>query len=224
MENIDYFKVLAVIGTVLTFILTYFNKEHKRYTNLKDKYFKNILVPYINEYRKNKSINSIKFLKRNYKYDECFIPPYILYMVENYDKEDLHRVLIQDYKENFPSSKNCIWNTVNKISRIVDLITIFIFIILAMVLMLFIFNVALIILMGLINHFIFKSSGIAENDLVIYIGVIIFCIFIMFGLRYIVQKGIILDDEYSNKMKTINSNINKKMNIYKKNIDKEYLI
>ncbi|WCM69421.1 hypothetical protein LZD60_12150 [Clostridium perfringens] len=40
MKNIDFFKVLTILGAVFTFIIAYFDKEHKKSIDLKEEYFK----------------------------------------------------------------------------------------------------------------------------------------------------------------------------------------
>ncbi len=221
MGTIDYFKVLTVLGAVFTFIIAYFDKEHKKNLDLKEEYFKNILVPYINRYRKNKNINSIKFLKSKYEESIYFIPPYIFYLVDENNKVDLHKVLIEDYKENFPSSKNSIWKTFNRLDKIFDLISILILGILFGLISLLIIDFIFLLILEM-----FKSTDLKNfisNDglkYIIYIGLGIIVLVILILLN----RSSLKNEDYSNNKKVINKIINKKKKNYNKVKESNYII
>lgn len=223
MEKTDYFKLLAVIGAVITFIVTYFNKEEKKYSKLTNRYFNDLLVPYVSEYRNNKGINPIKYIRKKYNYNDYYIPTYIFYLLENNDKENLHKVLIEDYKEKFPSSSNIIWNTVYKIFNIMDLIFVFISLYFVLLIIMYIFQLSNEILSNVISYI---GHGFNKENLVIIIGnsvaIIIFTIF-LFVVRPTVKNRIITDDEYSTKIKNIESLVKRKVKKYNKRNKYEYL-
>ncbi|ELC8361364.1 hypothetical protein ACSW9O_10630 [Clostridium perfringens] len=212
MGTIDYFKVLTVLGAVFTFIIAYFDKEHKKNLDLKEEYFKNILVPYINKYRKNKKINPIKFLKSKDEENIYFIPPYIFYLLDEKNKVDLHKVLIEDYKENFPSSKNSIWKTFNRLDKIIDLISVFLLGIL--------FGLISLLIIVLIIE-MFKSTNL--NDGLKYIVYIVLFI-IGLVILTLLNRNSLKNDDYSSNKKIINKLINKKKKNYNKSKNLNYFI
>lgn len=212
MGNIDCFKVLTVLGAVFTFIIAYFDKEHKKNLDLKEEYFKNILVPYINKYRKNKKINPIKFLKSKDEENIYFIPPYIFYLLDERNKVDLHKVLIEDYKENFPSSKNSIWKTFNRLDKIIDLISVFLLGIL--------FGLISLLIIVLIIE-MFKSTNL--NDVFKYIVYIILFI-IGLVILTLLNRNSLKNDDYSSSKSIIIKLINKKKKGYDKSKDSNYFV
>ncbi|XZL16760.1 hypothetical protein ACSXBD_04585 [Clostridium perfringens] len=210
MGNIDYFKILTILGAVFTFIIAYFDKEHKKNLDLKEEYFKNILVPYINKYRKNKKINPIKFLKSKDEENIYFIPPYIFYLLDERNKVDLHKVLIEDYKENFPSSKNSIWKTFNRLDKIIDLISVFLLGIL--------FGLISLLIIVLIIE-MFKSTNF--NDVLKYILYIVLFI-IGLVILTLLNRSSFKNDDYSSSKSIIIKRINKKKKDYDKSKDSNY--
>ncbi|MDK0734985.1 hypothetical protein P7A61_05295 [Clostridium perfringens] len=210
MGAIDYFKVLTVLGAVFTFIIAYFDKEHKKSLDLKEEYFKNILVPYINRYRKNKNINPIKFLKSKDEENIYFIPPYIFHLLDERNKVDLHKVLIEDYKENFPSSKNSIWKTFNRLDKIIDLISVFLLGIL--------FGLISLLIIVLIIE-MFKSTNF--NDVLKYIVYIVLFI-IGLVILTLLNRNSFKNDDYSSSKSIIIKRINKKKKDYDKSKDSNY--
>ncbi|EPB8150151.1 hypothetical protein H8J79_04110 [Clostridium perfringens] len=210
MGNIDYFKILTILGAVFTFIIAYFDKEHKKNLDLKEEYFKNILVPYINKYRKNKKINPIKFLKSKDEENIYFIPPYIFYLLDERNKVDLHKVLIEDYKENFPSSKNSIWKTFNRLDKIIDLISVFLLGIL--------FGLISLLIIVLIIE-MFKSTNF--NDVLKYILYIVLFI-IGLVILTLLNRNSFKNDDYSSSKSIIIKRINKKKKDYDKSKDSNY--
>lgn len=221
MGAIDYFKVLTVLGAVFTFIIAYFDKEHKKSLDLKEEYFKNILVPYINRYRKNKNINSIKFLKSKCKEDTYFIPPYLLYLIDENNKEDLHKVLIEDYKENFPNSKNSIWKTFGKLDKIFDLISIIILGVLFASIGILIINFILLLIIEVYNYTNLKEFIL--NDGLRYIIYIILSILALV-IFTIISRNSLKNDDYSSNKNVIKKFIDKKKNSYDKSKESNYFI
>lgn len=219
MGTIDYFKVLTVLGAVFTFIIAYFDKEHKKNLDLKEEYFKNILVPYINKYRKNKKINPIKFLKSKDEENIYFIPPYIFHLVDERNRVDLHKVLIEDYKENFPSSKNSIWKTFNRLDKIIDLILVFLLGILFGLISILIIDFIFLLILEM-----FKSTDLKNfilNDglkYIVYIGLGIIGLVIL----TLLNRNSLKNDDYSINKKIIIKLINKKKKDYDKSKDSNY--
>ncbi|EOT2913460.1 hypothetical protein [Clostridium perfringens] len=221
MGNLDCFKILAILGSIFTFIFAFFDREHKKSLNLKEEYFKNVLVKYINKYRKNKNINAIRFLKSKFGEDTYFIPPYVLYLIDQKNKEDLHKVLIEDYKENFPNSQNSIWKTISRVDKIFDLLLILSLGILFGAITTLIINFLLVLIIQLFDYSHLKEF--IFNDGLKYLIQITVSLLILIGF-IIVSRNSLRNDEYSSNKKIIIKLINKKKKYYDKSKDSNYFI
>ncbi|CUO17042.1 hypothetical protein [Clostridium perfringens] len=239
MKNIDFFKVLTILGAVFTFIIAYFDKEHKKSIDLKEEYFKKILVPYVNKYRENKEINIIEFLKEQIDENSCFIPPYILFLVDNKNEIALHKVLIIDYKKNFPNSKNNIFNTLSRIDRITELIFIISLIVLGSIALILMVEILILILLEMANFFI--NGYINDIRDIIEFIVVDLGLILIWGFIFMfrkenkfkklknskffrkLKKFLIEIDEYSNSIEDIKNIINNKIQVYNKNENYEYI-
>lgn len=104
-------ETLLTLVAVLGSTFAYLEKRNKKYDNFEEKYFMKVLNPYVVSWKKNKELDTIKFidkyLKKSNKSNEIYIPKYIFYLVEKEkDKEKLHKVLITDYIQNYPNLNN----------------------------------------------------------------------------------------------------------------------
>lgn len=224
MENIDYFKVIALIGAIITFIVTYFNQEQKKYLKQINIYFDKLLVPFMCEYKENNEINAVKFINKNYKNEDYFIPPYIMKMVKDNDKESLKKVLLEDYRCNFPNNSNGIWRTMDRIFNVIDLIMVFIMVAMsfvsALLLISFILNI-LNLATSILSGAMGKSAFYIETFRNIC-GIGMMVPFIKF-LRWLIKNTIsTTEDEYTMNCKKINKLIKTKVKKYNKNLNKEY--
>lgn len=91
--------ISAVISTTVLVYTTFFKKNRKK----KIWYYENILYPFINAYRQDNTIDSIKFMKQQkVNIEECHnIPKYISYIIKKNDDKELTNILICDYIENY---------------------------------------------------------------------------------------------------------------------------
>lgn len=223
MGNIDYFKLLGIIGAVITFIITFFNKEQSKYSKLEQEYFEKLLVLYVNEYMKNNGVNSIRFIKKKFNRKDYFIPSYIFYLVDNDDKVLLHKVLIEDYREKYPNNANVILKTMDNIFHTMDFIFIFIYFIFIFVIVFF-FMMTLKELLNITYYYIndiASGMNIANSnipDLKFYIVVMIIMVIVLILTVWFVRALInSINDEYTMIDKKIKSIVEKKERKYNKN-------
>uniref|UniRef100_UPI0022E519E4 hypothetical protein n=1 Tax=Clostridium perfringens TaxID=1502 RepID=UPI0022E519E4 len=135
---------------------------------------------------------------------------YIFYLLDERNKVDLHKVLIEDYKENFPSSKNSIWKTFNRLDKIIDLISVFLLGIL--------FGLISLLIIVLIIE-MFKSTNF--NDVLKYILYIVLFI-IGLVILTLLNRSSFKNDDYSSSKSIIIKRINKKKKDYDKSKDSNY--
>lgn len=108
--------ISAVISTAILVYTTFFKKKREK----KIWYYKKILYPFINEYRKDKTIDSIKLMKQEImNIEECDnIPKYIPYLIKNNNGQELTNVLICDYIENYGNESGTMCQINKAISKI----------------------------------------------------------------------------------------------------------
>lgn len=86
-------NIAAVIGGLATIYKLGLNNNRSR----TQKYYKSILKPFMVAYKKDKSISSVKYIKKNAKRKSDNIPKYIFYLAEKDEEEELKKVLLYDY-------------------------------------------------------------------------------------------------------------------------------
>lgn len=121
----EYKELLAALSGIAAFIITYFDKGEKKYELMKDMYFEKVLKEYHIRYVEDNKINSVRFIKKNYKKSDSYIPRYIFYLVDNNEKEKLKQVLLEDYFNYYPNFENSLSNTFNKLAGKVYIIELF---------------------------------------------------------------------------------------------------
>lgn len=84
-------KNYAIIAGIISFIITLFNKEHKKIEENQEEYFEKFLVVFLNKYRKNNNMNIRKFFYKNYSYLDVYIPPYVNYLIKNKEYNKLKK-------------------------------------------------------------------------------------------------------------------------------------
>lgn len=109
--------ISAIIGVIVTIYKMLIENDKKRV----EKYYEEILKPFIVEYHKNKSINVNKFLNKKAERSNDAIPKYIFYLKDKGEDraEDLTKILLVDYLDIYPNDKNKIMNFFEMISRLV---------------------------------------------------------------------------------------------------------
>ncbi len=229
MEDTKFIEFLGIIGAVIAFISTFLNKEISKNEKLLDKYFEDVLSVYVGEYKKNRTINPVKFIKRRYNMNNNFIPSYIFYLVDGNDKDRLHKVLIVDYMKNFPSSHNNINRTIGYTEKLILTIQIYLYYLLTFLNIIGI----LIAINGLINSIRFNLNGGSGNivlgnitipDIIFNIGSIIFLIIILIILQQLPKLNFrIIENDYTMKIKKIEKILSKKEEKYDKHKDSYYI-
>lgn len=224
MNNIDYIKILGIIGSIITFIITIYKKEEIKNSNMKNDYFQKLLIKYITLHKVNNNINPVKFIKKNYKLEDYFIPSYIFYLADNNEKDLLHKVLVVDYRNNFPSTNNIIGSTTNNISNILMMIMMYTYNLATFLSALFAINATI----GLVDTIIYNFRGIRGSIQVgVFkfsdIGFSIFSILINIILSIIciyISKSIFksIKDDYAIKSKDIEKILKRKQKEYNKSI------
>ncbi|EGT3903104.1 hypothetical protein ERM42_12195 [Clostridioides difficile] len=229
VKGIGFAKIYSVVSTIFIALIVYFKAEQKKRELYLDKYFEKVLTPYILEYKKNNTINSVKFIRKRYTIKDYYIPSYIFYLVENNKNEDLKKVLSVDYINNYPNNKNDINKALDKITQVVDFILVLTYTALKIFAFCMILILCFCILIFLIDFFksTLSHNIILKKDKLIIIESFIWLI-IMY-LYYIFCKFArenIADNEYNTytrKRKCIEKNIIRKKKIYKK-VSKKYYI
>lgn len=223
MNSVGIAQIATVIIGIITTASAYLNKENTKYKKLNEKYLENVLIPYIASYKKNENINSVKYIKSNYDCKDYYIPPYIFYLVDNNKKEDLKKVLIEDYKKCFYSELNCFKNTFHKLENILSMISVIFFFC--------IMYLAIYEITTKVSELTSSFKVENWNDILIcfsiYIIMIIISMFFIFlyllFLKYSVINSIKIRDRYINEIKYIEKQINSKIKEYERNYKKDYI-
>ncbi|HFL3512491.1 TPA: hypothetical protein ACG3PC_003823 [Clostridioides difficile] len=229
VKGIGFAKIYGVVSTIFIALIVYFKAEQKKRELYLDKYFEKLLTPYILEYKKNNTINSVKFIRKRYTIKDYYIPSYIFYLVENNKNEDLKKVLSVDYINNYPNHKNDINKALDKITQVVD----FILVLTYTALKIFAFCMILILCFCILIFLIdFLKSTLSHNIILKKDKLIIIESFIWLIIMYLYYifckfaRENIADNEYNTytrKRKCIEKNIIRKKKIYKK-VSKKYYI
>ncbi len=123
----DYIKIIGLIVPIMAFIGTIFNSEKNKTDKLKENYFEKLLAVYVNEYKSHRNLNAVKFINKRCTMNDYYIPSYIFYLEDKNEKELLHKVLIVDYRNNFPRKRNSISNAINSIDGILRIALFYIY-------------------------------------------------------------------------------------------------
>ena len=99
MDSFEQFKELGWLSSAIALIVTFYKSSQKKVENYEELYFEKILLPYVEEYRKDKNINSITFFQDKNSLINCFIPNYVFSIIDKNDSILLHKILIVDYWE-----------------------------------------------------------------------------------------------------------------------------
>ncbi|MCJ0405630.1 hypothetical protein ACWJW6_00625 [Clostridioides difficile] len=211
-------KSLGWLSTAITLIITFYKNSQKKIESYEEMYFNEILLPYIDKYRKNNNISSIEFLNDKNSLMNCYIPSYIFYIIDNEDSSKLHKILMVDYWKNYNSSLNNINKKFGKLSSISDFVQIFFFIFFMVFCILLALLCALAAVIELwtvsrINITIIKFFGFSIGNIIIF-----------FMLKNSAKKSVNeLKDDYTVKKEKIEKLIEKKENEYNSNYANYYI-
>lgn len=211
-------KSLGWLSTAITLIITFYKNSQKKIESYEEMYFNEILLPYIDKYRKNNNISSIEFLNDKNSLMNCYIPSYIFYIIDNGDSSKLHKILMVDYWKNYNSSLNNINKKFGKLSSISDFVQIFFFIFF----MVFCILLALLCALAVVIEFLTVSS--INITIIKFSGFSIGNIIIFFVLKNSTKKSVNeLKDDYTVKKEKIEKIIEKKENEYNCNYTNYYI-
>ncbi len=209
MEKVT--TVIAVISAVIGVITTIYKMLLKKDVKRIERYYEEILKPFIIDYHKDENVNVIKFLDDKAERGNDAIPKYIFYLIDN-DKEkseDLKKVLLYDYIDIYPNDNN-------RMLRLMEMISKFwAFVIFAISFSAFLYGVVS-FLFSLILFLQFFSENMRQAFELF--GLSIICI-IIFGVG-IQMIGLLNEDMYTLKEKKIQKMIQRKIKFYDKNITK----
>ncbi|WP_283592786.1 hypothetical protein [Paraclostridium bifermentans] len=208
MKLEDYIKIITCISSIIAVLSTY--SKFGENTRLSEEYFEKVLRIYIREYKRNKYLDPIKFIKRRFNIGDYFIPSYVFHLIDVGRKEQLHKVLIVDYREGFPNKRNRIELGISSISILLAGIMIFIYyFVLAAILVLMIITVICIV-----GNFVLAKT-MDMND-VNNIKIMLLAIIISIILVVVLFNNMAKSDNYSLKIEHIEKLIKKKENKFNK--------
>lgn len=101
----EILKTISIAG-IVSFILAFFNKEHKKYNENKERYFQEFLLPFYAEIKTNNNVEYESLIKKYHSFDKTYIPQYVNLLIENNEYEKLAKVLLTDYINLFPNKLN----------------------------------------------------------------------------------------------------------------------
>lgn len=208
MKLDDYIKIITCISSVIALLNTYSKLGDN--AKLSQDYFEKLLSIYIKEYKENKKLNPIKFIKKRFNISDYFIPSYVFYLVDKGEKEKLHKILIVDHRDKFPNKKNRIALGINNISLLlVGIISFIYYFVLAISIVGMVFTI-----ICLIVDLAFSKTMNIENvhNLEIILLVIVASAIIIWNFFNITSKS----DDYNFKIKHIKKIIKRKEKQFKK--------
>lgn len=209
MKIDDWIKIITLIISVVATINT-FSKLEKS-TKLSEDYFEKALSTYAKEYKCNKNINALKFIKRRFDINDYFIPSYVFYLVDSGDKAKLHKILMIDYREKFPSKSNSTFNGFLNIGILILAIIVFIFYLVVIT----IITITVPLVIYLILEIAF-SGKLDMDSIWIIVRLILICIVAIIFIRASKKT---LESEYTMKNKSIKKIIERKENEFDKSKD-----
>ncbi|MGO0904940.1 hypothetical protein ACTPC6_04115 [Clostridioides difficile] len=218
MDSFEQFKELGWLSSAIALIVTFYKSSQKKVENYEELYFEKILLPYVEEYRKDKNINSITFFQDKNSLINCFIPNYVLSIIDKNDSILLHKILIVDYWEKHNSSLNNIYKKIDRLCNITDFVGMF----------LFIFGSVISFLSAFLSLFIvfidFFVLSRVDKDTKMFIVIGIIGAILFFVLIYFANKKLKnFKDDYTIKNEEIEKFIKNKEEEYNNNHTKYYI-
>lgn len=110
--------IIALITVIIGVLGTVYKIGFKKNDERLDEYYKSVLKPFIVEYKKNKKINTVKFLKDVVMHDEDYVPKYVFSLMHSESKEELKKVLIYDYFEFYRNDDNIMKKIIRTVGRV----------------------------------------------------------------------------------------------------------
>lgn len=204
----------SLIVSIITTLNTFSNLEKNN--KLIENYFKKVLKVYVKEHRENEELDPVAFIKERFNFNHYFIPSYIFYLVDKSDKEKLHKVLMTDYRVNFPSKTNLIGRGV------VNVLLLVLIIIINVIAFLGVASVLSAVFISFLSLFKFKAFANSSKDIIVSILCLILMAIVCIAYTFVVNKLTI--DDYTLKTKQIKKKIKRKVKHFdRKSIVKRFL-
>lgn len=211
-------EVLATIASIIVSIITIIPTVKNRIFNIKRerKYYKKIIIPYVNELHKSKDLKACSFIKSHFVRTNENIPKYITYLIDINDNEKLHKVLIHDYCFIYKNEKTKTLKFLNNISNIFALfMNLFSIVLLTLGAFLIFMSIA-----SVIVYFTNKDQLILQKFIYYLIyGVL----FLPTSLYFFKSVPKISNDIYSLETQNIKKIIDDNVKWYEKNHDKYFI-
>ena len=213
--------ITSAIAALTALYKMCFKREHNRV----EKYYENILCPYLIAYKQNKNVYAVKFLKKKIQYSEEYVPKYILYLIEHQKKEELHKVILYDYYDLYKNEDNTRAQFMDGMIKIGTYIEFFISLICMFYCFFFLTN-AVTVLLGQQPLFanLLKEEGILFSKWMISLAYV-FGAAIMGGLAALVGmlSKVISFDRYTLNKRKIKQHIALKIKAYDRKNEKWFL-
>ncbi|CEP94650.1 Uncharacterised protein [[Clostridium] sordellii] len=117
MDLRNFIPIVTLTSTIITMVST-FSKigENNKLIQI---YFEKVVNAYVKEYKNNKNIDPVYFIKGKFNIEDYFIPSYVFYLVDKQKSEKLHKILSYDYIVKFPNRINKVTQLINHIGRVI---------------------------------------------------------------------------------------------------------
>lgn len=223
----DIVGICTAILTTITILIGFFNKEQKKYENCKQRYFEELLLVFMQEYKKDKNIDSINFINARFMYADYFVPMYIFYLVDCKEEKVLKKILLVDYIQNFPTARNVIFNALDGIFHRITFIFILVYIV-ALISVSYMLTFCIIKLLWILVTNLFSFNVILIQGTLLGLLKGSFLSILFFLTMYCIYTGlrdsINSNDEYTLNIKNIQKIIKRKEKIYDKGVGKYLLL
>lgn len=204
IDNIS--KIVGIVVSIATIINAISKGE--RNNKLIERYFDEVLSVYVKERKENVGIDPVIFIRERFDINDYFIPSYIFYLVDKFDEERLHKVLMNDYRANFPNKRNLINSGIVSMLLIILMIAINIYLAVAILSFL---SAVLMYLLSVID-IIFSTDMNSSKDLIYSTCLLIFSGII--GVAYVYFAYDFTTDDYTLMNNQMEKKINKKVKYF----------
>lgn len=211
--------IIALVSSLIaTLSLIYdvcLKKERKRL----ELYYEKVLKKFVIAYQKNKNINVVEFVKSIVCRKDDSIPTYIFYLIDNNNSEELKKILIYDYIENYKNE----YNTMSRIIKAIRKLLIYVIFLSSFVFLFMGAESFIIVILNIIDDFNLQFSVLIQNSTIYlrWIILAIVCLGISIGCLQLTKY--MNTDIYTLERKRIKKIISQKVRIYDKKIEKFYI-
>lgn len=193
----------------------------KKYRDKQERYYRKVLLPFVEVYHKNEEMDIIKYFLGKYTRDKEYIPPYLFYICDKSKNDNdtssndkMKKVLLMDYQKYYKNCNNIAMQVIWKIDTILSIVA-------CMITMSFVFFLVYVVMTQIIGIAvsILKTAGIIEKIIILrnhIIPISVLLILILFASLFFNHLQQKIDDEYSLRKKEIEKIISSKVSSYDK--------